>query len=124
MGLHTWLASLVKIDATVVLSIDKQSDKRRWFYKLSSAAALIILLITRYYVEQFLQFFTNTDVHFEKQHKVQRDGPQCVQYTPFPEEKRPRYFRLQLSHFFFDFYNFYNIGNRNEYSRITYNLFN
>jgi len=45
-----------------------------------------------------------------------------VSYTPCPEKKRPRYFRLQISHSLVDFYNFYTVGNRNEHSTITCNL--
>jgi len=37
-------------------------------------------------------------------------------------KKVPLYFRLWLSHILVDFYNFYNNGNRSEYSRITCNL--
>jgi len=43
------------------------------------------------------------------------NGSQYI-YTPCPEKKRPRYFQLQLSHSLVDFYNFYTVGNRNEYS--------
>ena len=45
-----------------------------------------------------------------------------TKYIPCPEKEVPLYFRLQLSHFLFDFYNFYSSENKNEYSTIACNL--
>jgi len=42
-------------------------------------------------------------------------------YTVF-HKNGTTYFRLELSHFFVDFYNSSTNGNRNEYSTITCNL--
>jgi len=61
-------------------------------------------------------------VHLGSKISVERKVFSVPKRVNSVRKKVPFYFRLYLSHSLVGFYNFYTIGNRNEYSTITCNL--